>query len=57
MQNDDMVALLSAILLSRRDAAIAKADIEQAVKHAQQIVAEVAKQIPRGKAAGFSTQS
>jgi hypothetical protein len=57
MQSDDILALLSAILLSRRDTAIAKADIELAVKNAQQIIAEVAKQTPRGKAAGFTLQS
>jgi hypothetical protein len=56
MQNDDILALLSAILLSRRETAIAKADVEQAVKNAQQIIAEVAKQAPRGKPAGFSVQ-
>ena len=56
MHNDDILALLSAILLSRRDGAIAKADIELAVKNAQQIIAEVAKQTPRGKAAGFAVQ-
>ncbi len=57
MHNDDILALLSAILLSRRDAAIGKADIELAVKNAQQIITEVAKQVPRGKAAGFSVQA
>jgi hypothetical protein len=56
MQSDDILALLSAILLSRRDTAIGKADIELAVKNAQQIIAEVAKQTPRGKPAGFSVQ-
>jgi hypothetical protein len=49
MQSDDILALLSAVLLSRRDAVIAKADIELAVKkraadHCRGLEAEPARQ-------------